>query len=242
MKDTIIVDEAAEHTVQVEKLWEPDKVRQRRGLAAVVRLATLAGTGKYKLGAGGMSPNSNTPHSWVGGVYGSDCIGAVMWALRQYRKHKDFPEYRDNKGYGHINCDSAMMDAALIKGGKGLGKFFRALRPENVYPGCIVIYPSIRAEEVGLEKKYRKGYRVRIGHVGFVAGWEGLVDPQMAFVEAPEEGTKWDGDMKKLVTLECCSSTPAIRMRRNVNFLDGSKWKGHENEAWGVRFMEYAGP
>lgn len=230
--------EPAENTVKLEEeLWQPDGVRQRKGLAAVVRLAALNGTGKYILGGGGKNPNSKTPHTWTKGVYGSDCIGAVCWALGIPRHHDQFPEYS-----GDINCDSAMLDAALIKGGKGLGKFFRAIRRKRVYPGCIIIYRSIRAKEVGLEKAYGPQYRVRIGHVGLVAGWDGLVDPKQAFVEAPEPGTKWDGRLASLVTVECCSSTPAIRMRRNINFLDSkTKWQKHENPEWGVHFLEYCG-
>lgn len=226
-----------------ETLWHPDSVRQRRGLAAVVRLAALNGTGKYILGGGGKNPASPTPHTWVGGVYGSDCIGAVMWALQHPRFDPGFPEYG-----GWINCDSAMMDAAVATGGKGLGKYFRYVPRTKVYPGCICIFPSIRAHEIGPEyvKKYGLTHRCRIGHVGLVAGWEGLVNPEAAFVESPADGAErvvWDGKLTSLMTVECCGSSPAIRFRRNVNFTDHAlTFAGKTNEAWGVKFLEYVGP
>lgn len=227
----------------------PIEVRRRRGLDAVTRLAKLAGTGKYMLGAGGTNPNSPTPFTWLNGVYGSDCSGAVNWAQRIPRAHPDFPEYRDKgnptKGIaprGHINPDSMLLDARLMPGGVGGGKFYRFLdprEPETIYPGCVILFPSIRAHEVGRTDVPRM-YRVRIGHVGLVAGWDGLTDPGKLPVE--DGGSYWDGDLKKLVTVECCSQSPAIRFGRNRNFLGNTTWRGHTNEAWGVRFVEYVGP
>lgn len=233
----------AEHVVEVDKkLWEPNKLSQRRGLAAVVRGVALNGRGKYLLGGGTNNPNSPTPWSWVNGVYVADCSRFVMWCLKvKPGGNPQFPEYS-----GDINVDSMMMDAAILKGGKGLGKFFRYVPRDKVYPGCIVAFRSIRAKELPKHplNKTKPEQRVRIGHVGLVAGWEGLVDPQNAFVEAPD-GTlaKWDGKLASLVTVECCASTPAIRFRRNRNFLDGHEhFQGEENPNWGVFFLEYVGP
>lgn len=221
-----------------EELWQPNSLVQRRGLNAVVRLASLNGKGKYLLGGGTNNPNSPNPFSWKNGVYVSDCSRAVCWGLKvQPGGNKLFPEYD-----GDINVDSMMLDAALLPGGKGLGKFFRYVPRAKVYPGCIVAYRSIRAKEIPESTKPPQT-RVRIGHVGLVAGWAGLVNPQDAFVEAPEGDAKWDGKLSSLVTVECCASTPAIRLRRNVNFTDSkTKFGAHENPAWGVIFMEYVGP
>lgn len=242
--ETLAVDEeSGTVTMGVKKeseLWQPDNIRQRRGLSAVVRLAALNGRGRYLLGGGTNNPNSPTPWSWKNGLYVADCSRAVCWALKiQPGGNKAFPEYD-----GDINVDSMMLDAALIPGGKGLGRFFRVVPRTKVYPGCLIAFRSIRAKEIPeLAKKHPPQKRVRIGHVGLVAGWDGLVDPQAVLVEAPPDDLKWNGKLSSLVTVECCASTPAIRMRRNVNFLDSkTKFQGHERPEWGVFFMEYAGP
>ncbi len=234
----IKVPPAADTVAMAPELWQPNKLSQRRGLSAVVRLAALNGQGRYLLGGGTNNPNSPNPFSWKNGVYASDCSRAVCWALKvKPGGNTAFPEYD-----GDINVDSMMMDAALLPGGKGLGKFFRYVPRSRVYPGCIVAYRSIRAKELNAKAAKPQG-RVRIGHVGLVAGWQGLVDPQQAFLEAPPEDAKWDEALASLVTVECCASTPAIRMRRNVNFLNNKvKFRGLENPKWGVFFMEYVGP
>lgn len=208
------------------------------GLNAVSRLAHLNQTGKYVMGAGGTNPRQATPFTWVGAQYGSDCIGAVCWALGIPRSHPGFPEYG-----GAISVDSALMDAGLIDGGKGSRKFFAPVEKADVVPGVLVTFPSIRAKELwpGHEKEhgFEPSKRVRIGHIGIVAGWDGLTDPFQL------DDHPWDGDLRKLITIECRASWPAIRLGRNVSFTGGTHYaRGGQdwtNEAWGVRFMRFVG-
>lgn len=204
------------------------------GLNAISRLIQFNQRGRYVLGAGGTNPNAATPFTWKGAQNGSDCIGAVCWGLGIPRSHPQFPEYE-----GDISCDSALMDAGLLAGGKGGKKFFAPVETADVVPGVLVSFPSIRARELWPEGMdgWQPSSRVRIGHIGVVAGWDGLQDP-FKLDEHP-----WDGDPRTLVTIECRSSWPAIRLGRNVSFLNrenyarGSyKWT---NEKWGVRFMRF---
>lgn len=204
-------------------------------LDAVARLVGFAGRGKYVLGAGGEKPTSPTPFGWRGAQNGADCIGAVMWAEGCPRHHDAFPEYE-----GDINTDSAIMDATGLMGGKGLRKFFTPVEPGGVKSGTIVIYPSVWARDVWpgheAEHGHKPGDMVRMGHVGLVVGWDGIgPDPSR-----PEKG--WDGVTSHLVTVECCASWPAVRLGRNVHFIDGTVVAGVRNANWGVRFLEFVGP
>lgn len=206
------------------------------GMNAISRLIAQNGRGRYVLGAGGTNPNQATPFTWKGAQYGSDCIGAVCWALGIPRHDDNFPEYE-----GDINVDSSLMDAGLLEGGKGGRKFFEPA--ESVVPGVLVAYPSIRARELWPGKEAEHGFkptsRVRIGHIGIVMGWDGLADP-FHIADHP-----WDGQPSSLVTIECRASWPAVRMGRNQSFLDGTHYsrKGESwtNEKWGVQFMQFTG-
>jgi hypothetical protein len=206
---------------------------------AIARLIRFNGQGKYVFGAGGTSPDKATPFTWVGSLYGSDCIGAVCWALGIPRHLSTFPEYG-----GDIGVDSAMMDAGLLKGDHMRKAYFAPVEKAAVVPGNIICFPSIRAQELwpGQEKDhgFAPSQRVRIGHIGFVAGWEGLADPH-ELASCP-----WDHNTASLVTLECCAAWPAVRLGKNRNFLDGTHFthggQSWTNSAWGVRFMRYVGP
>lgn len=207
-------------------------------LDAVGRLAGFAGRGKYVLGAGGTKPTAPTPFTWRGAQNGSDCIGAVMWALGCPRHHTAFPEYQ-----GDINTDSALLDAGLFgegDTGKGGCKFFRPTAPGEVHPGTIVIYRSVWARDVWPGQSEDHGHAphdmIRMGHVGLVAGWDGI-GPDPAH---PLAG--WDGAMRSLVTAECCANWPAVVLGRNRHFLDGGAVAGVGNPDWRVRFLEFVGP
>jgi hypothetical protein len=230
------------HAPQVPVILPGRRTADLAGMNAISRLIKFNGTGRYHLGAGDKNPNSPSPFSWSNGVYGCDCIGAVCWALGTPRFRKDFPEYG-----GWINCDSALMDAGVhaAEGGAGGHKFFEPVDRADVVPGCIVIYPSIRARELWSPDELRDmgikpTDRIRVGHVGFICGWEGLQDP-FKLNETP-----WDGDMHKLVTLECRATWPAVRMGRNVSFLDGTRYARGSgkwtNPNWAVRFLRYVQP
>lgn len=206
-------------------------------LDAVARLAGFAGRGRYVLGAGGTKPSAPTPFTWRGAQNGSDCIGAVMWALGCPRHHDAFPEYE-----GDINTDSALMDAGLFGKGdtyKGLKKFFRPA--DKVHPGTVVIYRSVWWRDIaaaggGHTGEHRPEDMARMGHVGLVVGWEGMgPDPEHPLVA-------WDGNNAKLVTVECCAAWPAVVLGRNRNFLDGSTVHGAHSEDWRVKFLEFVGP
>lgn len=207
------------------------------GLNAISRLIQFNGRGRYVLGAGGTNPNAPTPFTWKGPVNGADCIGAVCWALGTPRFNKAFPEYG-----GWINCDSAMMDAGLLPG-EGKRAFFEPVEKHDVVPGVLVVFPSIRAAELWPGRESEHGFkpsdRVRIGHIGIVAGWEGLQDPFKL------DETPWDGDLSKLVTIECRASWPAVRMGKNVSFLGNTTYKRKgetfTNEKWRCRFMRFVG-
>lgn len=209
------------------------------GINAISRLIQFNQRGKYVLGAGGTNPNQAAPFTWIGAQYGSDCIGAVCWALGTPRHRLDFPEYE-----GWISCDSAMMDAGLLPEGEGKKKFFAPVERADVVPGVLAVFPSIRARELwpGHEKEhgFKPSQRVRIGHIGLVVGWDGLADPFEQIDDVP-----WDGNLKTLVTLECRSAWPAVRLGRNVSFTGNTHYarKGEEwsNPAWGVKFMRYVG-
>lgn len=215
-----------------------DKTAQGYALHAVARLMSQQGRGKYVLGAGGTNPNQATPFTWKGAQYGSDCIGAVCWALGVARHDERFPEYE-----GDINVDSALLDAGLMKGGSGKRRFFRPLNGP-MYPGVIVCFPSVWARNIwpGQEEAHghKPGDMIRMGHVGLVVGWKGLEDP-----EHPENHP-WDHQNASLITVECCFALPAIRYGLNRNFLDGTHvhtgGQDYHNEEWGVRFLEYTGP
>jgi hypothetical protein len=203
-------------------------------LDAVARLAGYAGRGKYVLGGGGTDPRAVTPFTWRGAQNGSDCIGAVMWALGCPRHHDAFPEYS-----GDINTDSALMDAGLFGGdGKGLKKFFKPC--EAIHPGAIVIYRSVWMRDLHPEYGTGEGedpsHMVRMGHVGLVVGWDGIgADPA-------RPDAAWNGDMKSLITVECCAEWPAVVLGRNKHFIDGSTLHGVTNQNWRVRLLDFVGP
>jgi cell wall-associated NlpC family hydrolase len=97
---------------------------------------------KYRLGAGGIDPNSPTPASVDNAC---DCSGFVCWCLGISRK-TDHPLYVRFNG-GWINTDAIVHDANQPTG------FFRKIDEPKV--GCLVVFPS---------KKPRRPY----GHVGIV--------------------------------------------------------------------------
>ena len=199
-------------------------------LDALGRFIRFAGEGKYVLGAGGTNPRQATPFTWRGAQYGSDCIGAVMWAVGCPRHHDAFDEYE-----GDINVDSALMNAGLAGlGGKGSKTFFSPL-DGPMHPGVIVCFRSVWEKDIPGSTAPPSGL-VRMGHVGMVAGWTGLTDP------AHPEATPWDHQTSSLVTMECCYRIPACRLGHNVNFIDGKTVRGVTNADWGIQFLTFNGP
>lgn len=110
----------------------------------VTRVRRLVGTGRYRLGAGGMDPMASTPFNLRGE---SDCSGMACWALGVSRK-TDHPLYVRFNG-GWINTDAMVNDLHSNSG------FFEET-PGPVLGG-IVVYGG------------RKG---RIGHVGIISALE----------------------------------------------------------------------
>ncbi len=204
-------------------------------LDAVGRLVHFAGMGKYVLGAGGTNSRKNTPFTWKGAQYGSDCAGFVLWGLGCSRHHDAFPEYE-----GDINTDSALMDAGLAGLGGAAGRKFFAPLSGPMHPGVCLIYRSVWRRDMPADwvagNPGKPGDMIRMGHFGMVVGWDGLKNP-----EKPEE-TPWNHRTESLVTVECCYRIPAVRVGRNQNFVDGSTVHGMRNPDWGVQFVSFVGP
>lgn len=192
------------------------------GEEAVERLDQFVGKGTYGLGAGA-GPNSPTPFNAAGAC---DCIAAVMWAWKQARHDGGFPEYE-----GDINVDSALMDAGAIPGGFGRQRYFKLVPVGEAILGDIVMYPSVRASELG-DTSFPPQTRLRIGHTGFVRGlYAG------------------DTNIKSWWILECSAGNPAIKDHKDVNFSANSnrkivEWKGKTfaSDKWQTRVVRYIGP
>jgi len=99
---------------------------------------------KYRLGAGGIDPNSPTP---ANANNACDCSGFVCWCLGISRK-TDHPLYVRLNG-GWINTDAIVSDAH-----HPTGLFFKLDKPRI---GCLYVFPS---------KPPGRPY----GHVGIVSG------------------------------------------------------------------------
>lgn len=109
----------------------------------LARARSAVGRGvKYRLGAGGMDPRSESP----GNVNNEcDCSGFVCWALGISRQ-TDHPLYVRFNG-GWINTDAMVHDAEVSTG------FLTRIPEPRV--GCIVVYAS-------------KPPARKVGHVGIV--------------------------------------------------------------------------
>jgi hypothetical protein len=209
------------------------------GRLAVARLNKFRGQGNYGLGAGNKNPNSTTPFEWKNGYYACDCSAAVLWAYMCPKHHPNFPEYE-----GDINVDSALMDAGLLSGGSGKRAFFTpVLEAQDTRIGDLVAFPSVRAKELG-DTSIAPSTRCRIGHIGLIAGWRDIdqMDPD-------ESKTPWNGVVSDLITLECSSGWPAIKLGYDRNFHTRDNrtvciWKKvtHTNEKWATRIIRYIGP
>lgn len=191
------------------------------------------------MGAGNKNPNSPTPFEWKNGYYGCDCSAAVLWSYMCPKHHPNFPEYE-----GDINVDSALMDAGLLSGGRGRQAFFTpVVDSQMVRIGDLVAFPSVRAKELN-DTSLAPSTRCRIGHIGLIAGWRDIDQ------EKPNEtDTPWNGVIRDLVTLECSSGWPAIKLGFDKNFSARNDrtvciWKGKEftNEKWRTRIIRYIGP
>ena len=97
---------------------------------------------RYKLGAGGLSPQSPLPANISNEC---DCSGFACWALGISRR-TDHPLYVRFNG-GWINTDGIVNDANAATG------FFRRL--DKARAGCLAVYPSRKQP-------------ARVGHVGIV--------------------------------------------------------------------------
>lgn len=104
---------------------------------------------RYKLGAGGLSPQAPLPANISSEC---DCSGLVCWALGVSRR-TDHPLYVKFNG-GWLNTDGIVHDAKTVTG------FFQSL--DKARPGCLIVYPSRKQP-------------ARVGHVGIVtkAGVDG---------------------------------------------------------------------
>lgn len=187
------------------------------GKEAIERLLPFVGHGEYRLG-GGSNPADSDPFD----DYNScDCSAAVLWAFKQARHDKGFPEYE-----GDINVDSALMDAGLIPGGKGRRLYFKPITWTEAEPGDLLMFPSIRASEVG-DTSIPAQRRIRIGHVGFI----------------------YRNEPGNLQILQCSSGNPAIKLGRDTVFMSWNQrrthvWKGKTfaNDRWQTRVVRYIGP
>jgi cell wall-associated NlpC family hydrolase len=110
---------------------------------------------KYRLGAGGIDPNSPTPASIDNAC---DCSGFVYWCLGISRK-TDHPLYVRFNG-GWINTDAIVHDA-----NQPTGLFFPLDEPKV---GCLWVFPSRRPKRpyghVGIVSAVRNGKVTKVIH------------------------------------------------------------------------------
>lgn len=207
-----------------------------RGQEAIERLLPFVGKGQYVLGGGSPVPTTSSPLKWDSPVHplGCDCSTALMWGLKVSRVHQDFPEYG-----GHINVDSALMDAGCIPGDHSRRAFFTEITaPEMVEEGDILMFPSVRAGELSYTA-VPASTRIRIGHTGLITGWR----------NCPDSGHHWNGMFADLSVLECSSGLPAIKHGWDKNFhVQDNRatviWRGkvHTRPSWRTRVVRYVGP
>jgi hypothetical protein len=209
------------------------------GQEAVDRLRKFVGTGVYGLGKGGKDILSETPFELAlnpqtgGRSLQCDCIGAVLWAYRCPRHHKEFPEYD-----GDINVDSALMDAGCIPGDHSRKSFFVEVAPSDAQVGDILMFPSVRASELE-DSTHPPTTRLRIGHTGLIA----------SINRRPGKGVP---DIADFNVVECSGFLPAVKYGADKNFHTQDNraqvvWNGkvHSNIKWRtriVRFVRYAQP
>lgn len=147
----------------------------------------LSETTRYKLGAGGRDPSAPVPQTTVDGVYGSDCIGFVLWCIGLSRYQPQVTEGTIGSYGGWVNTDSAIGDARTAQ------VFFEVTHTPKA--GDLVVFPGI----------VKNGKRARIGHVGLITGarvdtsdwtphlWERPANERKRFLE-------------KLTVIDCAAS------------------------------------
>src|SRR5512134_3458520 len=175
-------------------------IRQKNMDSPIVRARTQLGKLKYRLGAGGRKPLAASPGPYC------DCAGFVTWCLGfdryQPASRSDFPTVAG--GWDWVNTDSMI---AAARSGKG---WFQELAEPEV--GCLVVYPSI----------YRKGERVRVGHVGIVTQVPTRWDPVIGYGR---------------LTVIHCSAGNYKRTGSAVQETSGMPWANK-----GSLFLRYLGP
>lgn len=194
-----------------------EAVQRAESLAALERARRPALRAVYILGAGRYDPakpdaepftSAPTPEARerIRQRYGTDRRGVDCRAFTNYCYR--LPAQRDgyNAGgsvVGWINTDSMIEDARSAS-----PDLFRIARAP--FPGCLVVYPSIRRGELRTEGGYTSdlGKRVRVGHVGLGLRYR---------------GAEWDparSECWALLDVIQAGSTgePAIRT------IDGSLW------------------
>jgi len=155
---------------------------------ARVRARSIEGNkARYKLSAGGKDPSAPAPFTTVDGVYGSDCIGFVLWTIGLSRYQPQVTEGTIGSYGGWINTDSAIGDARTAR------VFFEVTHTPKA--GDLVVFPGI----------VKNGKRVRIGHVGLITETKiSTADWTPHIWERPaRERAKF---LSKLVVIDCAAA------------------------------------
>lgn len=183
---------------------------------AVLRALAIAKMDRsvYKLGAGGKDPEDAEPFTDLGTIYGSDCVGFVLWCLGLDRfQEKLFPLYG-----GWINTDSIMLDAARDQ------SFFEFTdKPES---GDLVVFPSIM----------KNGKRIRIGHVAIVTSVD--VDTRNWTDHLWERGSKDRATFLSRVNVVDCAGNFRRKLRGKAVQLTTAAASWNKPDARFVRYKK----
>lgn len=113
--------------------------------ALIARARSVIGIGiRYKLGAGGMRPDADSPADGMGNC---DCSGFTAWALTVSRFLRGVPWYDAKHNGEWLNTDAIVRDAK-----SPFGFFDQILAAES---GCLIVFPRSKTSPVA-------------GHVGIV--------------------------------------------------------------------------
>lgn len=160
-------------------------------------IATLKS--KYILGAGGRNPAMQVPFTLRNGKLGSDCIGFVLWCWGLDRYQLDYPFYD-----GWINTDSLLMDVDT--------KQTRFAEVDRPYPGCAVVYPSLR----------KNGKMTRMGHIGLVVEAPDVWPSREEWKKfEPWQRKLW---MKKVKVIDCAGALRRKLTGRAVDYRTAEIW------------------
>ena len=171
----------------------------------------------YVLGGGDWRPaQPEAPFTLAkrGGAYvrGCDCWGLVAWAYRQPRRRVGYNKGRWATVSDYVNCDSAIEAAEH----GAAGSLWCVVEAPRV--GDLLVWPSVRGPG---------GHRVRIGHVGIVAG-------------VPAEWAP--GGFELLDVVQCqASKRPAIMRGTGASWRGRETFRGKTDAAWRTRILRLEG-